>query len=176
MVRKDETVAVRVTEERKENWEQAAEERGMTTGDFVRFAVMNEIDGRGTDEANVSVDLDPIENELDSLQTDVTAIVDQLATVTEELESDDTLPEGAELNIEAVDIIATLPEREELPKSEAYKTGLSPEDVSEKLGVPVEPVKKALRNLASKSGRVVRVGHEIRDGEVVDEGVYLANV
>lgn len=184
---RDATVQVRVTDERKEEWNNAADERGMSLSDFLRMAVTNEIKGRGGDaDGSVTVDTSPVAAELEAvtnrlmeLEDAVTYANDQLETLSE----GDAVPDEMKASLSASELIRVLPDEPddleidpptmvgtELNHTVAQNEGATPEDVSDKLNVPVTVVRESLRNLARKSGRIVRINLE------QDHEVYFADV
>lgn len=185
MTDRNATVQVRVTDERKEQWNDAADERGMSLSDFLRLAVTNEINGRSGDGSTgggeVTVDTSAVADELvavrdrlDRIESEVNYTNEQLATAT------DDVPSEARASFGVAELIEVLPQKPKLSpdhpnvgvdRTKADKEGLRPPEVADRLDAPVESVRKSLANVASKSGRVVSV--TVHDK---DDVVYFKNV
>lgn len=166
---KSEQVLIRITPERKDEWESELEDsRFSSLAEFIRFAVNNEIDGNHDNSEivtdtfrevieNKSKDIDSHHSEvikrLNGIEAAINGVQEEMggfATVAEDMIIE-TLPIIDETDFFSDD---ASPPYDQDVQSEMYEDSMSAEQVADELDVPVEPVRRTLQQLAMKSGRI----------------------
>lgn len=169
-------VLVRVEEDTKEEWEEAANESGIgSLSKFVRHAVTNEING-GSDGSDGSTSvpdgLDDVPDRLERLEQRTERIVGQLDTLSGAVES---MHSGGieQSDIEETTVMSVLPGKHELIEvgglketdhgtvyeTEQIDVAPTPRDVAEELDAPLGAVRRTLERLDLKSERVQSEEH-----------------
>jgi hypothetical protein len=186
---KSEQVLIRITPERKDEWESELEDsRFSSLAEFIRFAVNNEIEGRGSgsevdtdtfaevlDDTNEGIEghhnavmkrLSAIESAVGGVQEDLDGLVDVGQNEIVEL-----LPTIKPTDYQDDDGFPITGSPTENINDRIYDDAMSASDVADRLGYPTEPVKRTLQRLSMKSERVENLYN--RDTEVE---VYYLNV
>ena len=155
MARKSEQILVRVTPNRKQRWQEQADEEGFGLSEFVRHAVENEIDGRGSGDGD-SLDTEAVNdavseavaNEIQPIQQQLSSITGAIEGIQEEVGGDSGTV-AAELVMDATPSV----KRTRVGDDEWEIDGepATPQAIAEEIGVPTPPVRRTLENLAVKS-------------------------
>jgi hypothetical protein len=187
MATKSEQVLIRLTPDTKSEWNSALEESRFTSlAEFIRFAVNNEIDGRGSesntgafedllDDTNEDIEghhnavmkrLNAIESAVGGVQEDLDGLVD-----VGQNEIIEVLPSINPTDYQNEDGVVSIGDPTANVNDLIYEDALTAEEVASRLDYPTEPVKRTLQRLAMKSERVEHLYS--RDTE---EEVYYLNV
>jgi len=172
---------VRVTPERKEQWEQMADELGMSMPETIRYVMEMHDSGNGNS-GNVELDTDigGLMETVESVDGRTENIHSQLSTMSSALVEIRQLVEGEVTEVEQQAVIEQLPEKDDVTRRDRYDKGEYSEDIdpeamptphsiAHELDAPEGAVRRTLEQLALQSPRVKRV--EYNDGQ--GEGYYL---
>ena len=181
MAQRDATVNLRVTEDRKERWTDAVEERGVSSlADLIRLSVENELEGRHdsrrAEQAPDAPDLTAVGDRFDALESRMAAtaerlddVADAVADLTESSAGDggetteDTSADRA--TVTQTDVFEALPPKadiftpekvgeDEWTTEDNLTAAATAADVAEDLDAPVDAVDRVLRQLNLRTERV----------------------
>jgi hypothetical protein len=168
MARKSEQVLIRITPERKEEWEAVAEEHGYSTSEFVRFAVDNWIQGQTAgNEATATVDPESVADAVeDVIQEHTETVTERLSAIEAAVSGvQEEVGTGGQGTVAAELIFEGLPNILHFRKNvdEVAADAKTAEEVAADIGVPAPPVRRTLERLDLESERVHSV--EFDNGE-----------
>lgn len=159
MVERDSTVTIRVTEDRKERWKEAAEERGLSSlTDFVRLSMENEIGGRDRGMPTDDLDVDLSDDTLERIDDRTGAIEDRLDDLADAVA--DLAEEGREQSLIAEDLVLdTLPPMSDVTAAEEYgddpvDVAMTAVDIAEELDADVDAIERTLGQLRLRTERL----------------------
>jgi len=177
MAKKTEQVLVRLTEDTKEEWERRADKNGYSVPELVRHAV-NEFESSSGD-SDVSVDMDPVVDTVESVDERTQSIEQQLSLLNEAVSGLKETVEGEVSDIEQQEILEHLPEKSELTypaqtggEEVRYQETPRATDIAHKIDPedpPIGAVTRTLEQLALQSPRVK--SRTFNDGD--ERGYYL---
>jgi hypothetical protein len=169
MARKSKQVLVRLTPERKQDWDEEAEARGQSLSEFVRHTVDDRVEGRHegtTDSIDAEAITEAVEaaienhtEEVDSRLSSVEAAVNGLQ---EELDGSGKGTVAAELIFEELPNFSPYTKDDDgqpvtRPDEEVADEAKSPEELAGDIGVPVGPVRRTIEKLDVESERIYSI-------------------
>ena len=176
---------IRITPERKDEWEDELEESPFTSmAELIRFAMNNEINGRDSGSEGATSTFKEVMEEqsgdLDSHHRDVmrelNALQSAVGGIQEELDS--MVEIGQDEIIEQLPVIQHSDYQEDgsIPvgpnkniNDMIYNDAKSPEEVARSLDYPVQPVERTLQRLVMKSDRI----ESLYSRDVEEERYYI---